>query len=390
MSQTVRFRFTQKRLAELSTEKPRAWVYDDQVQALACMVTQSGSKSFYVSKLHAGRKHQVRIGAVAEVPIPKARQLALSILKDLLDGKDPRGARGTRQQRLELRQVFEQYCEFVAAHRRPSTLVSYQWMWEKHVRQWAGARPLSSIRRRDVGNLHVRLGKEHGHYLANRVLGLLRAAINKAIRENELDMPNPAAGIYMFKERSRTRRLKPDELPQFFQAVLAEPSDGIRDYVLLSLYTGARKANVLAMRWDQLDMQAGVWTIPHGEAKSGVELQVVLPQAAQEILHQRHASQSGPWVFPGKAPSGHLEQPESGWRRILKRAGLENLRIHDLRRSLASYQLDTGAPLEVIQKTLGHGNRAATEVYARMALDPVRQSLEKAVQAIQQHAAVKE
>ncbi len=382
----MRFRFTQKKLADLSTDKPRLWVYDDQVQALACMVTRAGSKSFYVSKLFAGRKHQIRIGPVADVPIPKARQLALAILNDLLDGKVPTGARGSQQQKLSIKAVMEQYFEFVSAHRRPSTLESYQWMWGKHLEKWAGARSLASLRRREVSALHIQIGEQHGQYVANRAMNLLRAAINRAIRENELDMPNPAAGVFLFQEHSRTRRIQQDEMPRFFQAVMAEQSAAIRDYVLLSLFTGARKSNLLAMRWEHLDLRSGVWTVPHGQAKSGKELTIVLPSAAIQILMQRHQDQDSPWVFPGKGPSGHLEQPESGWRRILGRAGLTGLRMHDLRRSLASYQIDTGTPLEVISKTLGHGNRATTEIYARMALDPVRQSLEKAVAAIQEHA----
>ncbi len=382
----MRVRLSQRYIQQLETEKPRLVVYDDQVRALACIVTKSGQKSFYVIKHHDGRARYVRIGSVDEIPLARARQIASDVLVDFRSGKDPVAARRPKSRGLRISVLFEEFMGYVREHRRPRTVTDYTWQWEKHLQDWAGSKTLQELRRRDVSALHTEIGRSGGHFIANRVLGTLRAAINHAIREHELDIPNPAASIRFYAEPSRTRRLKPEELPQFFQAVLAEPSDGIRDYVLLSLYTGARKANVLSMRWDQLDMQTGVWTIPHGEAKSGVELQVVLPQAAQEILHKRRADQEGPWVFPGKAPSGHLEQPESGWRRILKRAGLENLRIHDLRRSLASYQLDTGAPLEVIQKTLGHGNRAATEVYARMALDPVRQSLEKAILLIHNDA----
>lgn len=185
-----------------------------------------------------------------------------------------------------------------------------------------------------------------------------------------------------YREESRTRRLSAAELPGFFQAVAEEPSTTVRDFVLLALFTGVRKSNLLAMRWEHLSLESGIWTIPSTQSKTGVELTVGLISFAIEILAARRQAVDGPWVFPGNNSVGHMLQPESGWRRILARAGLADLRMHDLRRSLASFQIDTGAPLEVIQKTLGHGNKSTTEIYARMAMDPVLASMEKAVRAM--------
>lgn len=380
----MRFRFTQERLQALRTEKRTEFVYDDQVQSLACLVTAKGSKSFYMVKNHDGRTHQVRIGKVGELPIPEARKVAARMVIDLEAGKAPDATRRPRKRGLTLAQLYEEYLEFAREHRRPRTIGEYTWQWGKYLKEWAGDRVLTEVRRKDISALHLKLGKENGHHIANRVLAVLRAAINRAIREHELDIPNPAAGILFYREQSRTRRLKPEELPAFFQAVAEEPSANVRDFVLLALFTGARKSNLLAMRWDLVDLERGTWTIPAGQAKAGLELAVALPSYALAILNsRRHLSESGnPWVFPGPAAAGHMLQPESGWRRILARAGLQDLRMHDLRRSLASFQIDTGAPLEVIQKTLGHGNKATTEIYARMAMDPVRASVEKAIEAM--------
>lgn len=113
-----------------------------------------------------------------------------------------------------------------------------------------------------------------------------------------------------------------------------------------------------------------------------MELTVGLTSFAIAILNDRRNTINEPWVFPGPSAVGHMLQHDSGWSRILARAGLQDLRMQDLRRSLASFQIDTGTPLEVIQKTLGHGNKATTEIYARMAMDPVRASVEKAIEAM--------
>jgi len=152
--------------------------------------------------------------------------------------------------------------------------------------------------------------------------------------------------------------------------------------VLLALFTGVRKSNLLAMRWDCLSLKRGLWIIPAEESKTNEELPVVLTKQVVQILRERKERNTGEYVFPGIRNADHMMDPKNGWQRILKRAKLEGLRLHDLRRSLASFQIDTGTPLEVIQKTLGHGNKATTEIYARMAMDPVRASLEKATEVI--------
>jgi integrase len=87
-------------------------------------------------------------------------------------------------------------------------------------------------------------------------------------------------------------------------------------------------------------------------------------------------------VFPGRGKTGHLVEPKTAWARILKRAGLQNLRLHDLRRTLGSWQAATGASLPIIGKSLGHKSLAATQVYARLNLDPVRAAVNTATDAM--------
>jgi integrase len=107
----------------------------------------------------------------------------------------------------------------------------------------------------------------------------------------------------------------------------------------------------------------------------------LVPEALT-ILEQRKAEASGPWVFPGPGVTGHLVEPKKAWKRILTRAGIEDLRLHDLRRSLGSWQAATGANLSIIGKTLDHKNVSTTAIYARLNLDPVRASMEQATQAM--------
>lgn len=167
----------------------------------------------------------------------------------------------------------------------------------------------------------------------------------------------------------------------------------MRDFFLISLLTGARRANVLAMRWSEIAWDRKEWSIPR--TKNGDPQTITLTDEAVRILKDRYAlnkelptKEQNAFVFPGEGKTGHLAEPCKGWLRTLKRVGLTDLRIHDLRRTLGSWQAKTGASLVIIGKSLNHKHASTTQVYARLDLDPVRQSVEKATAAMLEAAGV--
>jgi integrase len=190
---------------------------------------------------------------------------------------------------------------------------------------------------------------------------------------------NPAAKIHKFKEQKRDRFILHDELPKFMEALEVEPNRDMRDFFLMCLYTGARCGNVMSMRWEDIDFSIKEWRIP--DTKNGEPVRIPLIKEALEILGDRSwlKESSMPWIFPGHGKSGHLKEPNVAWKRILSRAGLKNLRIHDLRRTLASYQAIAGTSLLIIGKSLGHKSPQSTAIYARLSNDPVRASMESAL-----------
>ena len=195
---------------------------------------------------------------------------------------------------------------------------------------------------------------------------------------------NPARGIPKFKIVDRERFLQPDEAPRFFKALAEERSEDLRDFVLLALLTAQRAGNLIGMRWRDLDLTSNVWRIQAAETKSGRQYTVPLVPEAVEILarrlHQRVEGED--WVFPGRKTGTHMVSPWEGFKALLKRAEIDNFRIHDLRRTLASWQAALGANLAVIQKTLGHADIGTTMIYSRLNLDPVRASMEEAARAL--------
>jgi integrase len=134
------------------------------------------------------------------------------------------------------------------------------------------------------------------------------------------------------------------------------------------------------MRWGELNLEQGTWKIPRTKTEDSQT--VTLPLEAIEVLRARKRETSSVFVFPGNGRTGHLVEPKTGWKRILERAGIKDLRIHDLRRTLGSWQAITGSSLPIIGKSLNHKNASTTQIYARLNLDPVRESVQKATVAM--------
>jgi integrase len=232
--------------------------------------------------------------------------------------------------------------------------------------------------------LHHDLGTKTGQTVANRVVELLRAIYNRCHVMKIINLPNPAEGVEPFKEESRDRFLQSDELTRFFTALEAEPEQN-RDFFMLTLLTGARKTNVLSMRWEDLDLSQAYWRVPGEVSKNGQPMLIPITKEALSILNRRKTSENSKFVFPGSGKSGHMTSPKRSWERITATAKIDNIRPHDLRRSLGSWMVNTGASIAVIGGALGHKDAKSTEVYARLAIAPVKAAMETAQDAILGH-----
>lgn len=377
---TDRRSFTRTFIDNAACPKGRRQVffYDTKTAALALCVTQTGSKVFYLYRRIHGRPERVRLGRWPEVSVADARRKAAIVNAQIAEGGDPKTAHRTARGEITFEELFAMFIEGHAKLRK-RTWRDDQDQFARYLSAWAGLK-LSRIRKADVIALHNRLGQKHP-YAANRLLALVRVVFNKADELAGWKGANPAAGIRKFPEKSRDRFLNADELPAFFQS-LAKEIDTFRTFFTLALLTGARRANVQAMKWDEISLERGVWRIP--DTKTGEPVTVPLCPVARAMLQERKAKADSqcPWVFPSRGKSGHLMEPKAAWRRVLDRAGLKNLRIHDLRRTLGSWQAATGASLPVIGKTLGHKQQETTAIYARLSIDPVRAAVNVAADAM--------
>jgi integrase len=395
--------FTKKRLDAMrcAPGEPRAYFYDGKVRGLALAVTPKGKKSFLLYRKVAGRPERITIGPYPDLSLEQARKDAEKLNGKIASGDNPAEKRRNVRDEDTLQQLFDLYAANVK-HRR--ALPEHERRFRVHLSKWRH-RKISSITPADVMALHTRLGFKRsierpstpgepakkprligGPYAANRILELLGVMFAVANR-NGWRGENPTLGVESFPETKRTRFLKAEEIRPFLEAVDKEPDTTIRDFVLLSLLTGARRRNVQSMRWDEIDWARATWVIPSQKAKEGEAIQVVLSDQALDVLRSRRPDEDdetqSEWVFPSRGRTGHLVEPKTAWKGIVARAGLKDLHLHDLRRTLGSWQAATGASMPIIGKTLGHQDGStATKIYARLDLRPVRDAVAKATAAM--------
>ena len=352
---------------------------DTDTQGLYLAVTAKGVKSFSYVRRIGTRVGRVTIGRFPAVTVEIARKEAARLGGAIAQGHNP--AQDRRKARGETT-VGELFALYLVGHAKPHkrSWQADQDQYDRYLADWK-ARKLSQVRRGDVAGLHTKIGRDNGLYAANRLLAMLSAMFNYAAGIG-YDGGNPAKGVKKFKEQSRDRFLHAGEIKGFFTALAAE-IEPWPDLFTLSLLTGARRANVLALKWADLELTRGLWKIPEAESKNKEPLLCVLHPTAVEILQRRaktNAAKDKPseYVFPSWGDAGHITETKTAWKRIITRAKIKDLRLHDLRRTLGSWQAATGASLSIIGRSLGHKNVATTAIYARLDLDPVRASVNTA------------
>lgn len=407
-----RFNFTKAAIEALPLPPAgeRATYHDQHTAGLQLRVTASGKKTFSLYKrAKGGKPERITIGSFTDgVTVEQARTKALKLKSAMSEGVSPATAIRSARAELTFGEAFEMY---IRDHATPTGLKSIDRM-RGDFERYLGAMPkvpkkkhgkervkspgsvnwqdrkLSTIAQRDIKDLRASLAKNCGNAAANHALKLVRVVFNKMCEWGEFKGENPALNPGLLKITSKDRFLQKEELPALFEALTQTTNINIRDFILLSIMTGARRSNVLSMRWCDINMGRAEWRIP--DTKNGDPVIIQLSREAVETLNSRAThTGSSEWVFPGPGKTGHMVSPKKGVSTILKTAQIAGLTIHDLRRTLGSWQAITGASLPIIGKSLGHKSVAATQIYARLSADPVRESVQRATLAIFEAATAK-
>ncbi len=383
-----RFAFTQARIEKIewkpdpaNTKRDRFYVYDTHTKGLCLQVTSAGSKTFYLYRKVDGRPERIRLESFPAVNVDRARELAQIHVGEIAGGGNPAEQRRLARGEITLGALFERFInDHAKAHKK--TWQDDQDQYDRYLTHWTN-RKLSSIKRGDVQRLHTETGATKGHYTANRLLALLSTVFNFAPMLGYEGM-NPAKGIKRFPEQSRERFVQPDEVPAFFKSLDKHHDQSMADFFRVALFTGARRANVQSMAWADVNFGRRTWTIPAGQTKNAAPLTIHLSDPTMEALQRRWAERvdGSAYVFPSRGKTGHIVEPKGAWKEILERAGITDLRLHDLRRTLGSWQAAAGISLPIIGKSLGHKSQSTTAIYSRLNLAPVAAAVDVAAAAI--------
>jgi integrase len=248
----------------------------------------------------------------------------------------------------------------------------------KYLKDWNN-RPIDSITVEDV--LAVKNAQGNHRHTANRIVEFLRALFNWASKStdgkiNFWKIENPAKDVSRYKEVPRERFVRPEELAAFNEALKSEPDVDLKDFITISLATGARRSDVLSMQWADLLWEAHSWRVP--QPKNATPYEVSLLPVVMEVLKRRRAeiAEDEPFVFPGCDRTGHLVDVKKRWQEFRKRAGVSDLRVHDLRRTCGSYLAMSGVGLPAVGQALGHKSLASTAIYSRFDTSAVREARE--------------
>ncbi len=375
----------------------RAFLWDTALRGFGAVAFPTGRKSYVIQYRQNGRSRRVAVGEHGRLTPEEARSQAKILLGTVETGADPveerRAARAVRT-------FGELAGEFMRVHvkakRKPRTVSEYQMLLDNRILPALGSKRILDVRRSDVSRLHAKMSDTP--LLANRAVAVVSSVWNWAARREEVSYDaNPARFVDKNPEKRRERFLTTDELGRLGDALRDGETVGIEwavdegkanakhipkarrtkldpyaaAAIRLLILTGARMREMLHARWEWVDFERGMMHLP--DSKTGKK-PVYLSAAALQILADLPRVKGNPHLFPGDKegePRADLKKP---WAAVKRAAGLDGVRLHDLRHSFASVGAGASLGLPIIGKLLGHTQPATTQRYAHLDADPMRRA----------------
>lgn len=370
-------RLTKRVVDAARAEGGEQFLWDPEMPGFGLRVRPSGRRYYVVQYRSKGRTRRLTLGPHGVLTPDEARRKAAKLLADARNGGDPA---------VELRQregpvtVADLAKRFLSQHaelkKKPASLRNDRLNLRLHVLPRLGKLPLIAITREDVATLHHSLRQTP--IAANRVLALVSKMFNLAERWGlRPDGSNPCRHVERFPESRRERFLNDDELARL-GAVMEESVQTGQETaeaiaaIRLLLLTGSRVSEMLKLRWEEVDLERRCIRLP--DSKTGAR-RIPLNTAAVDVLSALERQSA--WVIPGRDRRHPLVNLAKPWKRIRDRAGLEGVRLHDLRHTHGSSAAGAGLSLHLVGALLGHRQPATTARYAHLADDPVQEASER-------------
>ena len=360
--------------------------WDQELTGFGVRVYPTGGKVYIAQARGPGGPKRVTVGRHGVLGAEQARRRAALIIARVKAGEEPvpepmamKLSGGPTVGELARRYLEE----YVAMRCKPSTMKSTRTVVNHHIVPALGKLPLEAVERSQVADLHQRLCKTPS--VANMAVRTL--SLMYRLAEGWDLVPegcNPCRSVVKYPARKRERFLTDGEFTRL-GAVLDEVENGggasasAVTALRLLMLTGCRKNEILGLRWEDVALDENELRLP--DAKTGARV-VPLSPSAVKLLSGLPQVEGNPWVIPGRNPGTHMSNVDQAWQSIRARAGLEDVRIHDLRHSYASRALALGESLPMIGKLLGHSQVETTARYAHLARDSVQEAADRIADSI--------
>lgn len=353
-------------------EKGKEYYFDLKQPGL-CLVVNLKGKSFYWIKQFKNVNYRTMLGQYPALRLEDARGAVAEAMASLARGEKPRIAMDS----LTVGQLWEKY--FKTAKREQRSWENTLYYYTRHIKKRWEAEVIRLIEQTDVQEWLYSVGETSGKHTANRAFIVLQSAINWGVQNKLLSLEtSPVKQIKTYKLESRDRFLYGTEYDRFMAEVEKETTTpNMRDFIKMCLFTGARKSNVLTMMWSDINWELAYWRIDGKQYKNGQTQYIHLSRMALDVLSKR--PRDSEWVFPSKkASSGHMTFPQKSFQRIAKRANVQNVRIHDLRRTFASHLAikSKGNVQLTVSKALGQRDPRSAAIYMQLPSAYVREAVE--------------
>lgn len=369
-----------KRLIE-STPIPTKDIllWDSDVKGFICKITPTGKRVYFVYyRTHDGRQRKPKIGDHGSMTCEEARLIAQRWLNEVSQGGDPSAHKAMVKTLPTLKDLAKRYMTEHAPRKKASSQKEDARLWEQYILPALGDFKVSAITRADIINLQNSV--QHLSTTANRILSLISKALNLAeLWGYRPDNSNPCRHVKKYKENKRERFLSQEEIARLNQVLLEEERSkqelpSVLNAIRLLLLTGCRLNEILSLRWQEVDIDRSCLSL--SDSKTGKRTVYLSPQAL-DLLSTMPRMLDNPYVVAGKNKGAHLINLQKPWRRIRNKAGLNNVRIHDLRHTFASVAAASGLSLPMIGALLGHSQTQTTARYAHLVGQPLLEAVGK-------------
>ncbi|WP_419798719.1 MAG: tyrosine-type recombinase/integrase [Terasakiella sp.] len=364
-----------KRLVEAAKPQDKDYIIcDDDLAGFAVRILPSGRRSYIVQYRIGNRYRRMSLGAHGVLTPEKARRMAFKVLAAVKDGEDPAGERSRARKACTVKELAERFDqEHISVRLKQGTATEYRRNLRRFILPALGRLKVADVTRADVAKFHHDL--RHIPYQANRNLEVISKMFSMAeMWGMRPDGSNPRLHIKKYPEEKRERYLSQKELSDLGSVLNEAEEMGVDDIYAISairllIFTGCRLNEIMSLKWAEVDFANSCLRL--SDSKTGARV-VHLGPPALDLLKNLKRQPKNPWVICGKIPGTNRKEIQKFWQRIRKRAGIEDVRIHDLRHSFASNAVAQGMSLPMIGKLLGHTQVQTTARYAHLAADPVK------------------